>query len=431
MMRDSAVVKTQATALGCQEARQWFTPLLSGRTGLTERALVEAHLSRCASCRQEEARLRQDATTRGVTPLRGLLDYLGKAMALTRIAVTRCAPLSMRLHALPPLALGLPLSAVNRLKRASRTGIGHSADLIARLRAVLASALSLSAHASARVVQSTFLGIGQFSGLIARFGTGLAAALAFRARVVITCCVVEVAAVSVSLAVCFKSSARATANVIVDIRFGMTRFAKRVVRFRPRLVVPLRVCLRAVGVVVMLTLTAYTLQWVSRPQQPARATTPPLARVEPTPVESLLPLSPVTLPVEPTRAAPAALRPERPRQSPSGAASLPLPRASVGDALAVPVSVPEHEAPVSTIVGRLSARNRAAAEYDLTALLAGVDGTEIGRQRHTTFVAVRVVVAHSRYDGFTRGLTRIGAWQLEAARSPLPDTVHITIRVTD
>jgi hypothetical protein len=104
---------------------------------------------------------------------------------------------------------------------------------------------------------------------------------------------------------------------------------------------------------------------------------------------------------------------------------------SVGDTVDAPVAAPEAEAPASSVVGRLSARSRAVAESDLTALLVGVNGVEIGRQRHPTFVAVRVVVAHSRYDDFTRGLTRIGAWQLEAARSPLPDTVHMTIRVTD
>lgn len=83
------------------------------------------------------------------------------------------------------------------------------------------------------------------------------------------------------------------------------------------------------------------------------------------------------------------------------------------------------------VVGRLSARDWTAAERDFTALLARVGGTELGRQRRAAFAAVDVVVPRSRYDDFARGLTRIGSWQLEAARSPLPDVIHMTIRVSE
>ena len=36
-----------------------------------------------------------------------------------------------------------------------------------------------------------------------------------------------------------------------------------------------------------------------------------------------------------------------------------------------------------------------------------------------------------RYNEFGDGLARIGSWQLEAARFPLPDAVHMTIRVNE
>jgi hypothetical protein len=81
------------------------------------------------------------------------------------------------------------------------------------------------------------------------------------------------------------------------------------------------------------------------------------------------------------------------------------------------------------VVGRLAARDRTAAERDFTVLLEGVGGTELGRHHRVTFTAVAVVVPQSRYDEFARGLARLGSWQLEAARSPLPDAVHMTIRM--
>jgi len=36
-----------------------------------------------------------------------------------------------------------------------------------------------------------------------------------------------------------------------------------------------------------------------------------------------------------------------------------------------------------------------------------------------------------RYNEFGDGLARIGSWQLQAARFPLPDAVHMTIRVNE
>lgn len=446
MMRDPVVARSsQATALGCDEARQWLSALLAGRTGLTERALVEAHLSQCPDCRQEEARLRQVVTARRVTPPRALLDYLGKAMAVTRTGVIRSAALAVRLRSLPTPALKFTPSAVAGVIQAARLGIGHSADLIARLRAVLAIALTVWARASARVIQVIILGIDQSLDLIARLRAVPAAALTLTARAIagmiqatdrsITRCVASIAQLHVSLAIRFKSSVRATANVIAAIGFGITHFAKRVVQLRSLPAIPLMTYLRAVGIVLVLALMAYALQWTTRPQQPARATASSGARVDPTQVVSFLPLPPVTPSLEPNSAVPAAPRTERPRQSPPGAAALSTQRASVREAAreapAPPVSVPEYVAPVMDVVGRLSARDWTAAERDFTALLAGVGGTELGRHRRAAFAAVEVVVPRSRYDDFARGLTRIGSWQLEAARSPLPDVVHMTIRVSE
>jgi len=83
------------------------------------------------------------------------------------------------------------------------------------------------------------------------------------------------------------------------------------------------------------------------------------------------------------------------------------------------------------VVGRLSAKDRRAAERDVSALLGGAGGTELSRNHRAAFTVLEVVVPQSSYDNFTRGLTGLGSWQLEAARFPLPDAVHMTIRVSE
>jgi hypothetical protein len=42
-----------------------------------------------------------------------------------------------------------------------------------------------------------------------------------------------------------------------------------------------------------------------------------------------------------------------------------------------------------------------------------------------------VTVPHGRYREFTQGLTHIGLWRLEATGFSLPDSVHVTIRVSE
>jgi hypothetical protein len=118
------------------------------------------------------------------------------------------------------------------------------------------------------------------------------------------------------------------------------------------------------------------------------------------------------------------------RAQPARAVALPPPRARPSEA-ALP-AVPDDGPTVSTIhvVGRLSARERSAAEQQFSALLAGVGGNELGRRHRVGSTALDVVVPHARYDEFAHGLARIGSWRLEAERVPLPDAVHITIHVS-
>jgi hypothetical protein len=75
---------------------------------------------------------------------------------------------------------------------------------------------------------------------------------------------------------------------------------------------------------------------------------------------------------------------------------------------------------------QLSVRNRKDAERDLTMLLARVGGTKFGHGQSTTLMAS---VPRSSYSEFTRGLSQIGSWQLEAGRSSLPDPVHVAVKL--
>ena len=360
-----------ATAMNCEDARCGLSALVGGPIGLTDWALLEAHLKQCPQCRQAEAHLRQlAAASHPVTPPRAVLASLRKAMALARIEAPRATADVMR-------------------------AAGRAGDLTGRIRT--------------------------------------------------------------SLAIPLRSSFAAMANALEAVR--------RTIRFRPSG--------QAVGVVLALAFTLYALQGTDGPQLLARPTPPPRTelgptRLEPAQVESprLEPerLEPTRLePVqaEPAQAEPAQLAPSLPAPAPSvekktvsggppraderrhppseappRAAALSPPDVSASEPVREVASSPPTllaEPPVSAthVVGRLSAKNPRVAQRDFIALLADVGGTELGRSQQVRFTAVEVVVPQSRYNEFADGLARIGAWRLEAARFPLPDAVHMTIRVTE
>ena len=426
----------------CHDAREGLSALRRGGTSLTEWALAEAHRRQCAECRQEEARLQQGAAARRVTPPRALMDSFGNAMEVTRIGVTRPAALRVPLRAFPTATLTLTARASAAMIQAVDRGIGQSLDLIARLRAVLAAALALAARPVGGVIKAIGRGIGHSADLIARLRAVLAAALTLTPRA--SAAVIQAIGRGITRVVAWIPRLRAllvirfrlsVAGMIEAIRHRITRSAKGTVWLRSLPAIPLKTSVGAVGVVLVLAFMLYTLQWTPGPRQHVRSTAAPGPRVEPTQIVSFLPLPPVAPSVEPNSVVPAAPQIDGPRQSPSrtsASASQRVPtRAAAREAPALPAPVPERVAPVTHVVGRLAAKDRTAAERDFPALLAGVGGSELGRQHRGAFTAVEVVVPQSRYNDFARGLTRLGSWQLEAARSPLPDAVHMTIRVSE
>jgi len=103
-----------------------------------------------------------------------------------------------------------------------------------------------------------------------------------------------------------------------------------------------------------------------------------------------------------------------------------------------PLRAPEPTAPAPTgaresvdVVGRLSVKNRSGAERDLEALFTRAGGTTLSRQRGPKVTVIEAVVPQPSYDKFTEGLSRIGSWQVEAGRSPLPQLVRVTVRLAE
>jgi hypothetical protein len=97
--------------------------------------------------------------------------------------------------------------------------------------------------------------------------------------------------------------------------------------------------------------------------------------------------------------------------------------------VASPEPVQRRVPPMAHVAGRLSVKNRTVIERDLIALLQRTGGTLVGTGQDGAILFVDAVVPQSGYEEFTRGLTRIGSWRVEAERSPLPEEVHLTIRV--
>src|SRR6202022_1812846 len=368
-----AVEAPQAAAMNCDDVRRGLLSLLGGPIGLTDWALLEAHMKHCAECREAEAHLRRVAmATQPVTRPRAMLVLLRKAMELARTGVTRSARLMPRRALLP-----------------------------ARIHVSLATGRELAARTGAGGGQAFDLGITH----VIAVGAYLRA----------------------SLAISLRSSVAAVANALEAVRLTITRSVKRTIRFRASV--------QAVGVVLALAFTLSAPPRTDGPEQLAGPAAPPRpepgpTRVEPAQAEPAQLATSLSAPsVEKKIASAAPPRTDQRRQSPPGAspraASLSPPDVSASELVTEVASSPPtllSEPPVSAthVVGQLSAKNPRTVQRDFIALLADVGGTELGRSHRVRFTAVEVRVPRSRYDEFADGLARIGSWRLEAARLPPP-----------
>jgi hypothetical protein len=175
----------------------------------------------------------------------------------------------------------------------------------------------------------------------------------------------------------------------------------------------------------------------TQPESPTRKSQPETTGAPPqnsapetkaTPPPSPPAIAPEPKAIRPTKAvsapAPASLPPrvsKSPRSTPDRNAAVAKP---------TPEAPPAPSALVETgkidVAVQLSVSNRKDAERDLGMLLARVGGTKLGPGQTSTLTAS---VPRSSYSEFTRGLSQIGSWRLEAGRSSLPDPIHVAVKL--
>ena len=85
--------------------------------------------------------------------------------------------------------------------------------------------------------------------------------------------------------------------------------------------------------------------------------------------------------------------------------------------------------PAAHVTGRLTVRDRQAANRELGDLLNRVGGAETGRHTEAGGDTVDLVIPRAAYPAFAEGLARIGSWLPGTEPTELPDRVPITLRI--
>jgi len=78
------------------------------------------------------------------------------------------------------------------------------------------------------------------------------------------------------------------------------------------------------------------------------------------------------------------------------------------------------------VVVQLSTQGRKEAARDLSSLVVRVGGANVAGGRDSM---LKATVPRSRYPEFTRGLGRIGSWEVQRRSATLPDPVRVTVRL--
>ena len=131
------------------------------------------------------------------------------------------------------------------------------------------------------------------------------------------------------------------------------------------------------------------------------------------------------------------VKPTQTGQTPKGKSGVAKREGSSGAVPSIPVPVAARaSAPGDTqwpvdVVGRLFVKSRSGAERAVAALLARAGGTTLSRQPGPAITVVKGVVPRSNYGSFAAGLRGIGSWQIEVERFPLPNLLHVTVRLAE
>jgi hypothetical protein len=163
----------------------------------------------------------------------------------------------------------------------------------------------------------------------------------------------------------------------------------------------------------------------TRPESPPRKSPPETTGAPPPPPPVV---APEPKAIRPTKGVPA----PAPASLPSRVSKSPRSIPDKNTAVTKPASEAPPDPSTLVEIGKidvavqLSVSNRKDAERDLGMLLARVGGTRLGPGQTSTLTAS---VPRSSYSEFTRGLSQIGSWRLEAGRASLPDPIHVAVKL--
>jgi hypothetical protein len=161
--------------MNCRDAREGLSALFNGGMGLTQRALLHAHVGQCVECLKEQESVRAVVDSRRhVTPSRAPLHGLGTMIDALRLGTASLAAWLARLGV--PLAISLTVLGLAVIE-AGRVAVTRLVDLLTRAR-WLPRLLERLAQAAATVIEATrFAGV-RLAGLLARLRVPLRVSLA-------------------------------------------------------------------------------------------------------------------------------------------------------------------------------------------------------------------------------------------------------------
>jgi hypothetical protein len=81
--------------------------------------------------------------------------------------------------------------------------------------------------------------------------------------------------------------------------------------------------------------------------------------------------------------------------------------------------------------GRLTVKDRGAAEHALGELLGSLGGVVVSRREEAGTTVMDVTVPRASYPELTQGLARLGSWLPEGEIAELPPQVRVTLRLTE
>ena len=87
--------------------------------------------------------------------------------------------------------------------------------------------------------------------------------------------------------------------------------------------------------------------------------------------------------------------------------------------------------PAADVTGRLTVKDRGAAESALAELITHAGGALVSRRAESDGTLMDVVVPRARYAEFTQGLARIGTWLPQSEPAVLPPEVRVTLRLAE